>query len=146
MFLLSRSLARVLPLEPGPVDGFSLLKGFFFLPLLLTRGQDLAFGEVPGDIPDCNGHCINKVEMNGTVRSTIPYIRATGAPLKVVWFSWGVSSYHLDLTASFWQPTALEPVFKDDIQLHGPSQGSFPHFWSADIILERPLRRGIVSL
>lgn len=84
--------------------------------------------------------------MNGIVRSTIPHIGAPGAPLMVVWFSWGVSSYHLDLTASFRQPKPLEPVFKDDIQLQRPSQGSFPHFWSADIILERPLRRGIVSL
>lgn len=87
-------------MEPGPAHGFLLLKrGGVFLPLLLSRGQDLAFGEVPRDSLDCNRHCLNKVEMNGIVRSTGPHIGAGGAPLMVVWFSWGVSSYHLDLTA-----------------------------------------------
>lgn len=71
-------------------------------PLLLSRGQGLAPGPVPGDALNCNRHWINKVEMNGTVRSAIPPIsELLGAPLKVVWFSWGVSSYHLHLTASF---------------------------------------------
>lgn len=49
------------PHEPGPAQGFLLLKGCLSCHCCLLMGQALGFCKAPGDRLEHNGRCINKV-------------------------------------------------------------------------------------
>lgn len=51
---------RVKLYEPGRAQGFVLLKGEFFLPLLPVEGRTLGFCKGPGDNLGCNRRSINR--------------------------------------------------------------------------------------
>lgn len=76
LFWFSRWLAPVLPLEPGPAPGVFLLKGAFSCHCCFPGVRVWLLVRCLETVPDCNTHWINKVEMNGIVRSTIPPYRS----------------------------------------------------------------------
>lgn len=52
------------PHEPGPAQGFRLLKASFSLPPFLLGGSGPGFCQAPGDHFDWNSHWMNQVEWN----------------------------------------------------------------------------------
>lgn len=68
--------------DPGPVQGFFLLKGSFSLPLLLVGGLALGFCKAPRDIFECNKCYINKDELK--LITSQSYFQKTWQPISLL--------------------------------------------------------------